>query len=384
MARQLSFHLSFAFACSLAVFACDDTDTETGKQGVLTPIGGTSGGTSGAGGTTGSSVGAAGGTTGSTGLPGTAGGPGGTTGLPGTAGGPGGTTGGPGGTTGGTGGLTGGTGGTGGTTGGTGGTTGGTGGTTGGTGGTGGGMGPPPPAKLSDAKGPMQTASFDLATGTVFHPTGNNGPWPAIAIIPGFLNVGPEVGDWCPFYASWGIVCHVTSSGPLDTPDIRAVWLADAITALKAENTKASSPLNGKLSGSFGVSGYSMGGGATAIASASDKSLKVAIGLAPWTVTSDSASAPSLHFCGTADITADCSHAQSLYDSAPSSTPKMMITIENCGHLDCWWGPDTTPEGISGGWGLAFAKVYLEGDMRWKSLLLGMPSGGTVQTNIKP
>jgi hypothetical protein len=79
---------------------------------------------------------------------------------------------------------------------------------------------------------------------------------------------------------------------------------------------------------------------------------------------------------------ADCSHAQWSYDELPATTPKMMITISGCGHLDCWFGPDDTG-GHSGGWGLAFQKFYLEGDTRWKALLLAKPTGATVQTNIK-
>jgi hypothetical protein len=126
-----------------------------------------------------------------------------------------------------------------------------------------------------------------------------------------------------------------------------------------------------------------MGGGATTIASSTDKTLKSSVGLAPWTPVGSGITTPTLHFCGDVDVVADCSHAQGSYDAIPSSTDKMLITISGCDHLTCWFGPGDTPGGISGGYALAFHKVYLENDLRWKPLLLAKPDSATVQTNIK-
>jgi hypothetical protein len=240
----------------------------------------------------------------------------------------------------------------------------------------------PPPARLSAAKGPFKTASLNFASGTAYYPTDGKPPYGGVAIIPGFTNIGPEMEEWGPFYASWGIVCVITSSGPLDTPSIRAVWLGDAVKEMKAENMKAGSKLNGKMAGRYGTSGYSMGGGGTTYATDTDKTLKTSIGLAPWSPIGAGITTPTLHFCGSIDIVADCSHAQWSYDAIPAATPKMMMTISGCDHLTCWFGPNDTG-GHSGGWGLAFQKVYLEGDTRWKALLLSKPTGATVQTNIK-
>jgi hypothetical protein len=139
-----------------------------------------------------------------------------------------------------------------------------------------------------------------------------------------------------------------------------------------------------KMSGAYGTSGYSMGGGATVLASMADKTLKSSVGLAPWTVYGVGAvTTPTLHFCGDLDVVADCSQAQAAYDAVPASTPKMMITISGCDHLACWFGPADSTDGISGGWALAFHKVYLENDLRWKPLLMKKPMSGTVQTTIQ-
>ncbi len=126
-----------------------------------------------------------------------------------------------------------------------------------------------------------------------------------------------------------------------------------------------------------------MGGGGTTIASSSDKTLRSSVGLAPWSPVGRGITTPTIHFCGDVDAIAPCSYAQSSYTAIASTTPKMMITISGCDHLLCWFSPELSTDAIAGAYGLAFNKVYLEGDMRWKPLLLQKPSAGSVQTNIK-
>jgi hypothetical protein len=243
----------------------------------------------------------------------------------------------------------------------------------------------PPPDRLSAAMGPLgRGATTRLSSGTAYYPTMGDGPFPALAIIPGFLNSGPEMASWGPFYASWGIVCVVTTSGASDFPDQRARYLANAIKDLKAANTTQGNPLFGKLSGQYGTSGYSMGGGGTTIASTADKTLLSSVGLAPWSPVGRGVTVPTLHICGSSDLTASCgSNAQPAYASIPDTTPKMLMVVNGGGHLTSWFGPGDTPGGVSGGWALAFNKVFLEGDERWRPLLLSKPSGATVTTNIK-
>jgi dienelactone hydrolase len=245
----------------------------------------------------------------------------------------------------------------------------------------------PVATKLSGStKGPFKTATLQLSTGTAYYPTDAMPPFAGIAICPGFLNSGPEVGDWGAFYASYGIVTLVTDTFPTDFPDTRADLLLGSIAALKAENMKSGSPLMGKMSDRYGTSGYSMGGGGTVIAASKTPSLKSSVGLAAWGPTGEQqVKVPTLLFCGTDDIVAPCSdHSDPAYTAIPSSTPKMKIIITGGDHLSAWFGPADGGGGVSGGWALAFEKVYLEGDTRWKSLLLGKPPNGAVTTNIMP
>jgi hypothetical protein len=188
------------------------------------------------------------------------------------------------------------------------------------------------------------------------------------------------MAPWGPFYASHGIVTIITTTTGADLPDLRATKLLSSIAALRAENTRSSSPLHGKLAGRYGTSGYSMGGGGTTIASATDSTLRTSVGLAPWAPTGANVRVPTLLLCGATDGTAPCSMSDTAYTDIAAPTPKMMVTIAATSHLE-WFGPTEAGGGISGESALAFQKVYLEGDERWRPFLL--ESRGTVTTNIE-
>jgi pimeloyl-ACP methyl ester carboxylesterase len=217
-----------------------------------------------------------------------------------------------------------------------------------------------------------------VSTGTLFYPTDAEAPFAALAIAAGFLNTGAEILDWGAFFASHGIVTLVTTTTAIDFPDVRATKLAASIAELKGMNSESGNPLSGKLSGRYGTSGYSMGGGGTTIAASNDKTLVSSVGLAPWSPVGADITTPTLLMCGGADTVAPCSMAQGAYTAMPETTPKMMIVIPAIDHL-AWLGGPTGP-GQGGAFALAFMKAFLEGDERWKSVLLD--ADGSVTTNI--
>lgn len=240
----------------------------------------------------------------------------------------------------------------------------------------------PAPTKLTAEAGPFKTANYTISTGTVHYPTDAEPPYAAVALCGGFTNSGPEMADWGPMYASHGIVTVITTTGPLDDPGTRAMKLLATIAELKKENDKSGGQLQGKLAGRYGTSGYSMGGGGTTMASGDDPTLKTSIGLAAWGGTGQKVKVPTLLLCGSSDTVAPCNMSSPVYSAIAEPTPKMMIEIPNTTHFN-WFGPLDAGMGTSGKYALAFQKVYLEGDERWKPLLLTKPTSGTMMTNIK-
>lgn len=239
----------------------------------------------------------------------------------------------------------------------------------------------PAPTELSTRPGPYRTERSVVGSGTLHYPVDAEPPFAAVALCGGFLNTGPEMDSWGPMYASHGIVTVIVSTDGADIPEIRAARLLAAIDELKELNNDSSSPLHGKLSGRYGTSGYSMGGGGTTIASGQNTELKTSVGLAPWGGSGNGVQTATLLLCGSADSVAPCNMAESVYRGIADSTPKMLITISGSTHFD-WFGPADAGRGTSGSYALAFQKVFLEGDTRWKSLLLKEPTSGSVETNI--
>jgi dienelactone hydrolase len=169
-------------------------------------------------------------------------------------------------------------------------------------------------------------------------------------------------------------VAMIIHTGSGDQPQQRGTKLTAAVAAFKTENMKMGSPLMGKLSGRYGTSGFSMGGGGTTFSAAADPMLKSNVSIMAWTPTTASIKVPSLFIFGSSDTLAG-TMGMSSYRSIMDPTPKMAVTI-NSGHA----GQPTSGGGASGKAGLAFQKVYLEGDERWKPILLMVDS---TDTNIK-
>jgi hypothetical protein len=240
------------------------------------------------------------------------------------------------------------------------------------------------PSALTSMIGKFKTATLRLSTGTVHYPTDAEPPFAAVAVCGGFLNTGPEMDTWGSFYASYGIVTIITTTGASDQPATRGDKLLGAIASLKAENMKSGSPLMGKLSGRYGTSGYSMGGGGTTIATGMDQTLKTSVGMAPYGGQSRNVKTATLLLCGSSDTTAPCSMASGVYRGIADPTPKMLVTLSGTSHLQ-WVGSYSAPgSGAAAKIALAFQKVFLEGDERWKPLLKMMPMGeqSTMSANI--
>ncbi len=239
----------------------------------------------------------------------------------------------------------------------------------------------PDPTALTSDDGPYATDSFTIAgVGCVYFPTDAEPPFAAVTVSDGFLGAGGcgsfQTGQWGPLYASWGIVAMIVNTGSSDQPAQRATALADGIEAFKAENMDMGSPLFGKLSGRYGTSGFSMGGGGTTIAAKNDPTLLTDVAIMPWGPTNSGVTVPTLIICGSSDGTAPCSsHGGPAYAGIADTVPKMRVQITS-GHA----GQPSSGGGKSGEYGLAFQKVFLENDERWRPLLV---AADTIEDNLQ-
>jgi hypothetical protein len=226
-----------------------------------------------------------------------------------------------------------------------------------------------PPMAPTNSQGPYKTASYDIASaGCVYYPMDAEPPFAAVTISDGFGGAGgcgrTQTNEWGPLYASWGIVAMIIHTGSGDQPNVRGMKLSAGIEAFKMENTKSGSPLMGKLSGRYGTSGFSMGGGGTTFSAAKDPTLKTNVAIMAWGPTNDEIKIPSLFIFGSSDTVAG-TMGMAPYTKIGGMVPKMSVTIQSS-HA----GQPSSGMGASGKAGLAFQKVFLEGDERWRPVLL--------------
>jgi hypothetical protein len=237
-----------------------------------------------------------------------------------------------------------------------------------------------PPTALTDEDGPYAVESYAHDAGCIYYPTDAEPPFSAVAISDGFGGSGgcgrTQTDGWGPLYASHGIVAMIVNTTGGDQPNVRGMKLTAGVAAFKAENENSSSPLHMKLAGRYGTSGFSMGGGGTSYASQDDGTLRSSVAVMPWGPVRMGVEVPTLVICGSSDGIASCaSHGNGLYSGIGDSVPKMKITVSS-GHV----GQPSAGGGDSGKVGLAFQKVFLDGDERWRSVLL---MADTDETNIQ-
>jgi hypothetical protein len=210
----------------------------------------------------------------------------------------------------------------------------------------------------------------DFPGGTIWHPTNAEPPFASIAIVPGFLSPRVLIEGWGPFLASHGIVTFtIDTNAPGDQPAQRSRALLNALESLRAEHTRADSPLSGKLDNARqAVGGWSMGGGGTLITANGHPELKAAIAMCSWSPGGRYSSnrVPTLLFASAGDPLAG-GQSQGFYDSIPDATPKILFEWGLGDHLLA-----NAPMGAGGQVGrfaLSWLKVFLEDDERYRPFL---------------
>lgn len=220
----------------------------------------------------------------------------------------------------------------------------------------------------------------DYRRATIYYPTNATPPYSGMAIVPGFVSGQSSIQNWGPFLASHGIVTMIIRTNSiLESPETRRDALLDALVTLKGENTRAASPLLGQLDvNSFGVGGWSMGGGGAQLAAVADPSIKAVMVLCPWldsktfSPTDINHDAPVLFFSAENDILAPpASNADVQYDYTLQSTSKMLFEIAGGRH---WAANDPSGGGeYVGKIAVAWLNYFLVGDTCYCPLVLKTP-----------
>jgi hypothetical protein len=74
--------------------------------------------------------------------------------------------------------------------------------------------------------------------------------------------------------------------------------------------------------------------------------------------------------------------SQPAYDAIPDSTTKMLYEVEGADHF--FFNTPKALDSVVGRYGLAWQKVFLEGDMRYKKFLMDEgPQASDFRSNLK-
>jgi dienelactone hydrolase len=184
-----------------------------------------------------------------------------------------------------------------------------------------------------------------IATGDNTSYDGRGAPYPAISFGHGFLQPPERYRSTLEHLATWGYFVIATESGGELFPNHWAYSedMRYCLTYLEQQNAESASWLFGQVDvAHFGISGHSMGGGASILAAAADARIKAVANLAaaetnPSAIqASANITVPHSLISGSQDtITPLQNHGQRMY--AAGFAPKLLPVIQggwHCGFMD--------------------------------------------------
>jgi len=221
----------------------------------------------------------------------------------------------------------------------------------------------------------------EFSQGTIYYPVGTPGPIGGVVIAPGYTERQSHIEWWGPRLASHGYaVLLLDTNDPRDRPAARADALVAGIRVLKGESTRTGSRLFGRIaSDRMAVMGHSMGGGgALRVAAEHGDMVRAIIPFAPWEPEAglSGIAVPTLIIAAEDDRIAEVDeHAWRHFNAIPRSTPKVYMELKGGDHFiaDTERGDDLSTVGR---YALAWLKLHLDGEERYRAFFFGGPSPG--------
>jgi hypothetical protein len=234
----------------------------------------------------------------------------------------------------------------------------------------------PTTALLEATNGPLPTGTYTVPNptgykaGTITYPTAA-GSYPGIVLMPGYQGTQSNLSWLAPRLASWGfVVVNVDTNTLTDSPDSRGTQIAAAGTQLLNLGNAAGNPVSGKLNGTLGVSGHSMGGGGTMVALRDDARFKAGAPLAPYHPSGSFAGVtkPTFFLTCASDAAANGDTYAKPWYNTMTQAEKLYIEVPG-DHLCPMTGNGAKTK--QGKWLVSFFSRWLRNDTRFATFLCG-------------
>ena len=216
----------------------------------------------------------------------------------------------------------------------------------------------------------------EFGDATIYYPLETPGTVAGVAIAPGFTERQSHIEWWGPRLASHGFAVLVLDTNERRAmPDARGDALLAAVEVLRRESAREESPLFGRVAtDKMAIMGHSMGGGGALLAANEHSGqIQAVIPFTPWEPQAvfQDITVPTLVLAGSVDRIARVdNHAWRHYQSIPESTPKAYLEVGGGNHYIADTERGTDLETI-GRYGIAWLKLYLDGDVRYERFIYG-------------
>jgi hypothetical protein len=239
-----------------------------------------------------------------------------------------------------------------------------------------GGIPDPTTASLEAANGPLSTATYTVpspagyGSGTVTYPT-NSGSYPGVVLMPGYQGTQQNLQWLAPRLASWGfVVVNVGTNTLIDDPASRGRQITAAGSQLLALGDAPGNPVSGKVNGTLGAVGHSMGGGGVMAALRDDARFRAGVPTAPYYPNMNFSPVTDPTFfltCASDPVAHGNTYALPWYNSM-SQAEKLYVEVPG-DHLCPMTGSGNKAK--QGKWIVSFLSYWLRADTRFSPFLCG-------------